>query len=85
MGFDFQHGFVVIDFLAAIWTFIEFHHRDGVGLSLVAAGDVTGHALDFVTAAGGTGFDLEFVVHGLSIALFDSLAGEWKLVGEIGG
>jgi hypothetical protein len=51
----------------------------------VAAGEVTGHALDFVTAAGGTGFDLEFVVHGLSIALFDSLAGEWKLVGEIGG
>jgi len=59
MGFDFQHGFMVIDLLAAIETFVEFHHRDDIGLSLELARKVAGHTLDFVTATGGTGFDFQ--------------------------
>ena len=65
MGFDFQHDLVVINLLSAIGTIVKFHHWDGVGLSLVGAGEVACHALDFVTATGWAGFDLKLVVHGL--------------------
>lgn len=65
MGFDFQHGFMVIDLLSAIGAIVKFHHRDSIGLSFVFAGEVTCHALDFVTATGWAGFYLKLVVHGL--------------------
>ena len=65
MGFDFQHGFMVIDLLAAIGTIVEFHHRDDILPFLVDAGEVAYHALAFVAATGWANFDLKFVVHGL--------------------
>lgn len=64
MGFDFQHGLVIINFLSAIGTIVKFHHRDSIGLSFVLAGEVALHSLDFVTATGWTDFDLKFVFHG---------------------
>ena len=65
MGFDFQHGFMVIDLLAAIGAIVKFQHWDGIGSSLVGAGEVAYHALAFVAATGWANFDLKFVVHGL--------------------